>query len=191
MNYFRGYLRLQSDMVLRCKVQLEVLINGLIWVRDKLLWMMAVMEWLVQQLWVTGMHIFSLFLSLPRTAWHLLYYFSFSFAAGTTDGPGGFNFKQGLKTGNIFWNLVSGLLSNPTAEQEACHAPKPILLNTGKVLKYCTYCIRPCTWIEPHLEKNPLLNRPHTQLAPVVPMILFLGCLRILYPNKKCVISSE
>ena len=57
----------------------------------------------------------------------------FSFAAGTTDGPGGFNFKQGSKTTNPFWNLVSGLLNDPSAEQEACHAPKPILLNTGEV----------------------------------------------------------
>jgi len=34
---------------------------------------------------------------------------------------------------NVFWDLVRSILSKPTPEQEACHAPKPILLNTGEV----------------------------------------------------------
>jgi len=54
-----------------------------------------------------------------------------SFAAGTTDGPGAFDFVQGNTTLNPFWNFVSGILSKPTAEDLACHWPKPILLNTG------------------------------------------------------------
>ncbi|KAJ3090544.1 hypothetical protein HK102_003404 [Quaeritorhiza haematococci] len=62
----------------------------------------------------------------------------YSFAAGTTDGPGAFDFKQsdngssnGL--GHLFWNLVGGaVLHPPSDEQKACHAPKPILLNTGE-----------------------------------------------------------
>merc|ERR1712013_585979 len=41
----------------------------------------------------------------------------YSFAAGTTDGPGDF---------------VSGLLKDPSPEKEVCHAPKPILLGTGE-----------------------------------------------------------
>ena len=53
----------------------------------------------------------------------------YSFAAGTTDGPGMFNFIQGDNTTNPFWNLVSHILSKPTPEQVACHHPKPILLN--------------------------------------------------------------
>ena len=59
--------------------------------------------------------------------------FVFSFAAGTTDGPGEFDFTQGANTTNPFWDFVSGLLKDPSPEQEACHAPKPILLDTGEV----------------------------------------------------------
>jgi len=39
----------------------------------------------------------------------------------------------GDKGTNVFWDLVRNILSNPTPEQEACHAPKPILLNTGEI----------------------------------------------------------
>jgi len=57
----------------------------------------------------------------------------YSFAAGTTDGPGEFDFTQGDLTGNPFWDFISGLLKDPSPEQEACHAPKPILLDTGEI----------------------------------------------------------
>jgi neutral ceramidase len=57
----------------------------------------------------------------------------FSFAAGTTDGPGAFDFKQGDTSGNAFWRFVSGFLKKPTPEQVACHHPKPILLDTGQI----------------------------------------------------------
>merc|ERR1711970_1697709 len=61
----------------------------------------------------------------------------YSFAAGTTDGPGEFDFTQGVITGNPFWDFITGFLKDPTPEQEACHAPKPILLDTGEyVLPY-------------------------------------------------------
>ena len=52
---------------------------------------------------------------------------------GTTDGPGEFDFTQGDLTGNPFWDFISGLLKDPSPEQEACHAPKPILLDTGEI----------------------------------------------------------
>eukprot|EP00884_Botryococcus_braunii_P000383 jgi/Botrbrau1/10345/Bobra.0321s0020.1 len=55
----------------------------------------------------------------------------YSFAAGTTDGPGAFDFKQGTTTGNPFWNIVRDLIRAPDNETIACHAPKPILLDTG------------------------------------------------------------
>ena len=55
----------------------------------------------------------------------------YAFAAGTTDGPGMFNFVQGENSTNPLWNKVSNFLSEPTPEQIACQAPKPILLNTG------------------------------------------------------------
>lgn len=57
----------------------------------------------------------------------------YSFAAGTTDGPGDFDFTQGTNTTNKFWNFVSQFISKPTKEQIDCQAPKPILLNTGAV----------------------------------------------------------
>lgn len=56
----------------------------------------------------------------------------YSFAGGTTDGPGDFPFAQGRNTSNPFWNMLSGFLSIPTPEQINCQAPKPILLNKGE-----------------------------------------------------------
>jgi len=56
----------------------------------------------------------------------------YSFAAGTTDGPGEFDFTQGTITGNPFWDFISGILKDPEPETVACHAPKPILLDTGE-----------------------------------------------------------
>ncbi|KAK7387215.1 hypothetical protein VNO78_27812 [Psophocarpus tetragonolobus] len=57
----------------------------------------------------------------------------FAFAAGTTDGPGAFDFQQGDDKGNPFWKLVRDLLKTPTKEQIDCHRPKPILLDTGEM----------------------------------------------------------
>ncbi|GAB2242358.1 hypothetical protein Droror1_Dr00019133 [Drosera rotundifolia] len=57
----------------------------------------------------------------------------YAFAAGTTDGPGAFDFKQGEVTGNPFWNLVRDLLRTPSKEQIECQSPKPILLDTGEM----------------------------------------------------------
>ncbi|XP_010916847.3 neutral ceramidase-like [Elaeis guineensis] len=57
----------------------------------------------------------------------------FAFAAGTTDGPGAFDFKQGDDKGNPFWKLVGDLLKTPTKEQVACQQPKPILIDTGEM----------------------------------------------------------
>lgn len=59
----------------------------------------------------------------------------YAFAAGTTDGPGMFNFAQGEKTGNPFWNHVRDFLEEPTEQEKACQHPKPILLNTGDMEK--------------------------------------------------------
>lgn len=57
----------------------------------------------------------------------------FAFAAGTTDGPGAFDFKQGDDKGNPFWRLVRNVLKAPTKEQVDCQHPKPILLDTGEM----------------------------------------------------------
>ncbi|EEF34503.1 neutral ceramidase 2 [Ricinus communis] len=57
----------------------------------------------------------------------------FAFAAGTTDGPGAFDFKQGDDKGNAFWKLVRNVLKTPGPEQIKCQLPKPILLDTGEM----------------------------------------------------------
>ncbi|XP_062171476.1 neutral ceramidase 1-like [Alnus glutinosa] len=57
----------------------------------------------------------------------------FGFAAGTTDGPGAFDFTQGDDKGNPFWKLVRNVLKTPDKEQVDCQKPKPILLDTGEM----------------------------------------------------------
>lgn len=57
----------------------------------------------------------------------------FAFAAGTTDGPGAPTFAQGDRSGNPFWRGVRDLLRRPSRAQEACHAPKPIVLDAGEM----------------------------------------------------------
>lgn len=57
----------------------------------------------------------------------------YSFAAGTTDGPGSFAFEQGTTTPNPLWNTVRNLLAVPTQEDIKCHGAKPILLATGRM----------------------------------------------------------
>lgn len=62
----------------------------------------------------------------------------YSFAAGTSDGPGVFDFTQhGSNSSNTspVWKVVSGFLKKPNAAQVACQAPKPILLDVGEVSK--------------------------------------------------------
>jgi neutral ceramidase len=64
----------------------------------------------------------------------------FSFAGGTTDGPGDAPFYQGYQGTQLpaLWTLVRDLLAEvlcathvPTAADYACHAPKAVLLPTG------------------------------------------------------------
>ncbi|XP_032890253.1 putative neutral ceramidase C [Amblyraja radiata] len=60
----------------------------------------------------------------------------YSFAAGTTDGVGAFNFTQGTVEGDPFWDSIRDvLLGKPSNETQDCHLPKPILLNTGEMTK--------------------------------------------------------
>ncbi|KFP14884.1 Neutral ceramidase, partial [Egretta garzetta] len=57
-----------------------------------------------------------------------------SFAAGTTDGVGAFNFTQGSVEGDPFWDGIRDqLLGEPSNETKACHKPKPILFSTGEM----------------------------------------------------------
>ncbi|KAK3377836.1 Neutral/alkaline nonlysosomal ceramidase [Podospora didyma] len=60
----------------------------------------------------------------------------YSFAAGTSDGPGAFDFTQhdgNENTTSPMWRVVSRLLKEPTPHQRACHDPKPILLDVGEM----------------------------------------------------------
>lgn len=62
----------------------------------------------------------------------------YSFAAGTTDGPGAFDFKQnntGSPNANPIWSVVSGFLREPSEQQRICHHSKPILLDVGEIKK--------------------------------------------------------
>jgi neutral ceramidase len=57
-----------------------------------------------------------------------------SFAAGTSDGPGAFDFVQNDPgaPNNPFWNIVGSAIAPPGPKQIACQQPKPILLNVGQ-----------------------------------------------------------
>lgn len=62
-----------------------------------------------------------------------------SFAGGTSDGPGAFDFKQGTddhspdspSQRNPLWKLARAFVHEPTPSQTACQHPKPILLDVG------------------------------------------------------------
>lgn len=60
----------------------------------------------------------------------------YSFAAGTSDGPGAFDFTQNdpnTPNASPVWRLVSGFLKEPSEAQKRCHFPKPILLDVGEI----------------------------------------------------------
>eukprot|EP00937_MAST-01D_sp_MAST-1D-sp2_P008111 g8111.t1 len=79
-----------------------------------------------------------------------------SFAAGTTDGPGMFNFEQG-NSSRPFWNIIGSVLHKASKAQKACQHPKNILLDTGNI------------------------KIPHAWAPDVVPLQLFrLGQLAIV-----------
>lgn len=62
----------------------------------------------------------------------------YSFAAGTSDGPGVFDFTQhdgDPSNTSPVWKVVSNFLKEPSDEQRACQGSKPILLDVGEVHK--------------------------------------------------------
>ncbi|KAF2769071.1 ceramidase like protein [Teratosphaeria nubilosa] len=59
----------------------------------------------------------------------------YSFAAGTTDGPGAFDFKQAQPDephANPLWSLIGNRVHKPNETQIACQGEKPILLDVGE-----------------------------------------------------------
>ena len=62
----------------------------------------------------------------------------FSFAAGTTDGPGQFDFTQntsGPADTNPLWYVARAFIHQPSEEQKACQAAKNVLLDVGSITK--------------------------------------------------------
>lgn len=60
----------------------------------------------------------------------------YGFAAGTSDGPGAFDFTQhhgDESNTSPVWRVVSKFLKDPSDEQRACQGTKPILLDVGEV----------------------------------------------------------
>lgn len=58
----------------------------------------------------------------------------FSFAGGTTDGPGAFDFTQNNSSpaeSNPVWYVARAFIHQPSPEQQACQAPKDILIDAG------------------------------------------------------------
>lgn len=58
----------------------------------------------------------------------------YSFAAGTTDGPGAFDFTQnatGPSTNNPLWKVARGVIHEPSEEQRECQGAKDVLLDVG------------------------------------------------------------
>ena len=65
-----------------------------------------------------------------------------SFASGTFDGPGAFDFKQGTTNSsdspsqkNPLWKAARAFVHEPSSAQIACQNPKPILLDVGNAKK--------------------------------------------------------
>ena len=60
----------------------------------------------------------------------------YSFAAGTSDWPGMFDFSQGDSgdpDANPLWAVIKGLLREPSPEQKECQGDKPVLLDIGEL----------------------------------------------------------
>jgi neutral ceramidase len=60
----------------------------------------------------------------------------YSFAAGTTDGPGAFDFTQadsGTPSASPIWEVVKALIREPSPAQKECQQPKPVLLDVGEL----------------------------------------------------------
>ena len=56
-----------------------------------------------------------------------------SFAAGTIDGPGMFDFTQGSNSTSWLWRTIAHLAHHATPAEVACQHPKGILLATGSI----------------------------------------------------------
>ncbi|KAI3136580.1 hypothetical protein CBS147326_3689 [Penicillium roqueforti] len=58
----------------------------------------------------------------------------YSFAAGTTDGPGAFDFTQNATSPaerNPLWQVARAVIHQPSEAQQQCQSPKDVLLDIG------------------------------------------------------------
>ncbi|KAI8067907.1 Neutral/alkaline nonlysosomal ceramidase [Gongronella butleri] len=55
------------------------------------------------------------------------------FIAGTTDAEPGIGVYQNTTSMPWYWKVIRWFIKTPTEAQEACHAPKPILFDTGEM----------------------------------------------------------
>lgn len=74
----------------------------------------------------------------------------YSFGAGTTDGPGAFDFRQASNSTSLVWDVARDFLRDPSREQRDCQKPKPILLDTGEIHQ-------PYDW-QPHIVDTQMLR---------------------------------
>lgn len=83
----------------------------------------------------------------------------YSFAAGTTDGPGAFQFQQGTTSDNPLWNAIRDFIAEPSNEDKQCQFPKPILLASGRA-------VFPYEW-QPKIVSTQMLKLGNVILAAV------------------------
>lgn len=83
----------------------------------------------------------------------------YSFGAGTTDGPGAFDFHQGTTSDNPLWNAIRDFIAEPTKDDIKCQYPKPILLESGRA-------VFPYEW-QPKIASTQLLKIGNVILAAV------------------------
>ncbi|EKM53544.1 uncharacterized protein PHACADRAFT_163865 [Phanerochaete carnosa HHB-10118-sp] len=110
----------------------------------------------------------------------------YSFAGGTTDGPGAFDFIQGDNSSdpqNPFWQIVKGAITPyPLTEQITCQFPKPILLNTG-------YAELPYPW-SPHTVDIQLLRAGNLVIAVIPGELTTMSGRRLREAVRDRLISS-
>ncbi|CAO3643586.1 unnamed protein product [Cunninghamella echinulata] len=82
-----------------------------------------------------------------------------AFAAGTTDEEPSIGIYQNATEMPFYLKLIRLLLKEPSKQQKACHAPKPILLDTGELFF-------PHSW-QPHILDIQLFRLGHVYIAAV------------------------
>uniref|UniRef100_A0A6P7EZ82 Neutral ceramidase n=1 Tax=Diabrotica virgifera virgifera TaxID=50390 RepID=A0A6P7EZ82_DIAVI len=107
----------------------------------------------------------------------------YGFAAGTTDGPGEFDFEQATNTSNPFWNVVRDFIFPPTPDDVVCHFPKPILIMSGRITK-------PYEW-QPVTVSNQLVKIGQLVLIAVPGEFTTMSGRRLRDAVRKAIITND